>query len=102
MSSRKRSDADIVTNTITLGRDVVEHAYHQMIHAASAFKAAKLVRDELRGALAMPNTCTPALPAELVTDLAGIAVGRTSHVFNGACQQTRATDYLWKCFDISR
>ncbi|MCF5515922.1 hypothetical protein [Pseudomonas sp. PA-3-6E] len=50
MSSRKRSDADIVTNTITLGRDVVEHAYHQMIHAASAFKAAKLVRDELRGA----------------------------------------------------
>lgn len=85
LSSRKRSDANIVTNTITLGRDVVERAYHQMIHAASAFKAAKPVRDELRDALAMPNTCTPALPAELVTDLAGIAVGRTAHVFNGAC-----------------
>lgn len=72
-------------DTITLARALVERAYHQMIHAASAFKAAKPVRNELRAALAMPQTSSSLVPAELLHDLEGIAVGRTVHVFNGSC-----------------
>lgn len=71
-------------DTITLARALVERAYHQMIHAASAFKAAKPVRDELRAVLALPRICTSVVE-ELVLDLEGIAVGRTAHVFNGSC-----------------
>ena len=40
-------------DTITLPRALVERAYHQLIHAASAIKTAKPVRDELRAALAV-------------------------------------------------
>ncbi|MBU0521652.1 MULTISPECIES: hypothetical protein [unclassified Pseudomonas] len=72
-------------DTITLARALVERAYQQMIHSASAFKAAKPVRDELRAALALPRTTTSLVPAELVHDLEGIAVGRTAHAFNGSC-----------------
>jgi hypothetical protein len=56
-----------------------------MIHAASAFKPAKPVRDELRAALALSHTSTSLVPAKLVHDLEGIAVGRTAHLFNGSC-----------------
>lgn len=72
-------------DTITLARALVERAYQQMIHAASAFKAAKPVRDELRAALTLPRSSKSVVPAELVNDLEGIAVGRTAHVFNGSC-----------------
>jgi hypothetical protein len=72
-------------DTIPLARALVERAYQQMIHAASAFKGAKPVRDEVRAVLALPRTSTSVLPAELVNDLEGIAVGRTAHVFNGSC-----------------
>jgi hypothetical protein len=72
-------------DTITLARALVERAYLQMIHAASAFKAAKPVRDELRAALALPQTSSSVVPAELIQELEGIAVGRTAHVFNGSC-----------------
>lgn len=72
-------------DTITLARALVERAYHQMIQAASAFKAAKPVLDELRAALALPQIGSSIVPAELVYLLEGIAVGRTAHVFNGSC-----------------
>jgi hypothetical protein len=42
--------------TVTLTRDVVERAYKQLVHAATAFKAAKQSRDELRAALALPDS----------------------------------------------
>jgi hypothetical protein len=51
----------MATPTITLARDVVERAYQQLVHAATAFKAAKSSRDELRAALALPVAGSEAL-----------------------------------------
>lgn len=71
--------------TITLAREVVERAHQQLVFAASAFKGAKPSHDELRVALASADVSAPGVPPELVHDLAGIAVGRIVHVFNGSC-----------------
>jgi hypothetical protein len=77
--------ATMARTTITLPREVVERAHQRLTHAASAFKGAKPSRDELRAALAAPETGAAVFPLALIHDLAGVAVGRTVHVFNGAC-----------------
>lgn len=59
----------MATTTITLARDVVERAYEQMIHAATAFKGAKPSRDELRAALASGARISNATMAELAVEL---------------------------------
>ncbi|MGZ0787263.1 hypothetical protein ACXM5X_30425 [Pseudomonas saponiphila] len=52
---------------------VGERAYLQLIHAASAIKTAKPVRDELRDALALAQNSSPALPAVVANDLGAAA-----------------------------
>lgn len=49
-------------DNITLPRALVERAYLQLIHAASAIKTAKPVRDELRAVLALTQNSTEAVP----------------------------------------
>lgn len=71
--------------TITLPLSVIERAYKQLVHAASAFKLAKTSRDELRAALASTSEQRTVTPADLVDDLAAIATGRIVHLENGAC-----------------
>lgn len=61
------------SDTITLPRALVERAYLQLIHAASAIKTAKPVRDELRDALALAQNSSPALPAVVANDLGAAA-----------------------------
>lgn len=55
-------------DTITLSRALVKRAYIQLIHAASAIKTAKPVRDELRAALAVAQNCTVPVAAVTASD----------------------------------
>lgn len=54
---------------ITTARNVLSRIHQRLIREMRTF---------------LPASSAPRVPAEMIHDLAGIAVGRTVHVFNGS------------------